>query len=79
METNTTHTAVTRSTRSARSLAREAEACWAQADAYRKMSDLAAELGLEYEVERMNRNADEYQGEGDEAAERAIDAGWVPE
>jgi hypothetical protein len=77
METNATTTTAYSPT--ARSLAAEAEACWAQADAYRKMSDLAATLGLESEVERMNRNADEYQGEGDDAAERAIDAGWLPE
>lgn len=46
---------------------------------YRKLAALASELGMQGEVERLTRNAEEMANEGELLIEAACDAGYLPE
>ena len=64
---------------SAQHMAEAARSGWTTADGYRKLAELARTLGMEAEAERCERNADEFEGDAEECAERAILLGYDPE
>jgi hypothetical protein len=50
-----------------------------QAAGYRQLAKAAADLNMEYEVERMTESADEMDRDADDLMDQLIDAGYTPE
>jgi len=69
----------THRTRPARYYADALAGAYRQAENYRKLAALAAELGMEYEAERANANAAEMDGEADALIDAAASAGYTPD